>query len=343
MSPQFVDFDADGRLDIVAGIYDGSPHVAFGTAKGWKQPEQILDRNGARIVMNQFWNYDTDKWDSTTRCDPEGVSVQKGHLTSAWAADWDGDRDLDLLLGDHDSGQVMLRINEGTAAKAAFAPRNALVSAGGKPLVVVGTVTTLRLIDWNGDGARDLLVGSMGDAYETKAGGGVFVYLNSGSDGAPVFGDATVLVPASTKSTKEPMRPDAGLYMDAGDFDGDGDLDLIVGGYSVWTADELPLDDAQKARVAALQAEKATLDKASRDFYRGLDEAVRGLDEAAADAKRKELLASERDTLSARSTRRSAIIDELEPLTGGTRKKSFTWLYENLAPRRAAAEAGSRK
>jgi hypothetical protein len=34
MSPQFVDFDADGQLDIVAGTFDGSPHLARGTREG---------------------------------------------------------------------------------------------------------------------------------------------------------------------------------------------------------------------------------------------------------------------------------------------------------------------
>ncbi|MFN9333758.1 MAG: hypothetical protein ACK6D1_14305, partial [Planctomycetota bacterium] len=65
MSPQFVDFDADGRLDVVAGIFDGSPHLSRGSAKGWQKPEQILDRDGKRIVLNNFWNFDTKKWDKT--------------------------------------------------------------------------------------------------------------------------------------------------------------------------------------------------------------------------------------------------------------------------------------
>src|SRR5262245_5779170 len=99
MSPQFVDFDHDGRLDIVAGTYCGSPYVAIGSESGWRQPVPILDGNGERIVLNMFWNYDTKKWDETTRCDPHGHSLERGHGTSAFAWDCDGDGDLDLLLG----------------------------------------------------------------------------------------------------------------------------------------------------------------------------------------------------------------------------------------------------
>src|SRR5690349_11568018 len=163
MSPQFVDFDGDGKLDIVAGIFDGSPHLARGTDKGWLQPEQILEASGARIVFNQFWNFDTKRWDETTRSDLEGA--RPGHLTSAVAFDWDGDGDLDLLLGDHKTGRICRRMNEGTAQKPAFASKNIPLRAGDAELEVPGTVSTLRLVDWNKDGLVDILASGMGSAY----------------------------------------------------------------------------------------------------------------------------------------------------------------------------------
>ena len=229
MSPQFVDFDADGRLDVVAGIFDGSPHLVRGTDEGWGQPEQILDRAGNRIVLNAFWNFDTKKWDSTQRCDPavaRAAGASEVHFTSAVAIDLDGDGDLDLLLGDHRSGRVFSRTNEGTATKPLFAPRNELVLAAGKPIDVPGTVATLRLVDWDQDGLPDLACGGMGDSYQDGEGGGVYVFRNVGSKQAPAWGAPVTLLERSKKGTSAPTRPDSGIYMDFGDHDGDGDLDM---------------------------------------------------------------------------------------------------------------------
>src|SRR5688572_17173975 len=184
MSPQFVDFDADGKLDIVAGIFDGSPHLARGDGKGWNQPEQILDATGKRIVLNKFWNFDTKKWDQTT----DGNIDVGGLFTSAVAFDWDGDGDLDLLLGDHYGNQIYRRENGGTASKPAFGSKNLPVLADGKPIDVPGTVATLRLFDWNRDGLADLLVSGMGDAFQDGEGGGVYVYFNTGTKTDTRFG-----------------------------------------------------------------------------------------------------------------------------------------------------------
>ena len=236
MSPQFVDFNADGHTDIVAATFSGSPYVALGDGEGFHQPEQILDKEGERIVLNQFWNYDDKKWDDTSRCDPiDGARGKKGHLTSAWAMDWDHDGDLDLLLGDYADGRLYLRMNEGDRQQPSFATHNVVVEAGGEPIKVDKTAT-MRVIDWTGDGVDDLLLGSIGDSYGdgTGQGGGVFLYRGRGADGATAFEAPVALVETGPiGGGHEPTRPDAGLYMDAADHDGDGDLDLVVGGYSL--------------------------------------------------------------------------------------------------------------
>ncbi|MEZ5966128.1 MAG: FG-GAP-like repeat-containing protein [Planctomycetota bacterium] len=341
MSPQFVDFNGDGHLDIVAGTFDGSPHVALGTGKGFRQPKQILDRDDQRIVLNQFWNYDTKKWDSTRRCDG-AYDVMEGHLTSALAVDFDGDGDLDLLLGDHDAGgYVFLRINEGTGADHAFATKNTLVLAGGQPLRVPGTVATMRLVDWNRDGLWDLACGSMGDAYQTSPGGGVYVYLNTGTEKVPAFGAPLVLIgPSSKQSVDGPERPDSGIYMDFGDADGDGDLDVLVGGYSHWLPKPRQLSAAEQRRVAALKAELEELDAKLDVLGEAVAKATENLDDEAAAKERAKLLkaqGAERSALAKQRTRLQNEHDELEP---GPKRVSYTWLYENLGS--APTEGGHR-
>jgi hypothetical protein len=337
MSPQFVDFDADGQLDIVAGIFDGSPHLVRGSQAGWGKPEQILDREGQRIVLSAFWNFDTKKWDKTDRCNGKGYEAGEGHITSAVAFDVDGDGDLDLLLGDHRSGRVFVRRNEGSATKPSFATTNEILLADGKPIDVPGTVATLRLVDWNHDGRQDLACGGMGDSFSDGPGGGVVLFLNTGTDKAAAFGAPITLLEVSKKGQAEPTRPDSGLYMDFGDHDGDGDLDMVVGGYSHWSPKPVELTEAQKARVGELKTLIDGVNKRTHELMQTIEDAVKGLDEDAAAKKRDELWNAKQDAFGVISKERQTLQKELEPLQPGMKRESYVWLYENKGAKEASA------
>ena len=78
-----------------------------------------------------------------------------------------------------------------------------------------------------------------------------------------------------------------------------------------------------------------------QDFYKSIEEATKGLDEAAATAKRAELLKERNQVFQEMSKKRAAVQRELEPLTPGQKRKSFTWLYENLG--KGAVDASARR
>ena len=239
MSPQFVDFNGDGHTDIVTATFDGSPWVSLGSKEGFAQPAHIKDKEGKRIILSYYWDYDARKW---TDYEEGGITGSKAHCISAVAFDWNGDGALDLLLGDRNGG-LWLQLNEGSSKEPKFSGASTPVMIGDKPLNAGGKMTAPVLVDWDKDGLTDLVVGtfqaSKPGATGGVEGGGVKWFRNAGKKGAPAFEEAKVLIPgvSRAKLESEPARPDQGLYVSVTDYNGDGKLDLIVGGYSTWKAE----------------------------------------------------------------------------------------------------------
>jgi hypothetical protein len=259
MCPQLVDFNADGHQDLVVGTFEGVAFLVPGSANGFKSPERILDNKGRHILLSAFWNKETNKWDSTDRS-AKGASNPGDHCISVAAVDWDADGDLDLLLGAKE-GRLYLQKNDGKKRALAFTGYNEPLRAGSSEFEVPGGLTAPRIIDWNGDGRFDLVCGSFDS--------GVYLFENRGSKRKPKFADPKTLIPPSDQQRwvnaenadlpTEPQRPTSGAYVDAVDYDHDDDLDLLVGGHSVWKPQARKLTPVEQKCVDELLAEEQTV------------------------------------------------------------------------------------
>ena len=165
-----MDFDGDGHLDLVSGSYDpGELYLFRGQGQGrYAAREVINDKSGKPILR---------------------VPDQKEPVESfgSWLTlvDWDADGDLDILVGTYD-GSMFVRRNEGSRKQPAYALANEWVEAEGQQIQVPGDHANPVVVDWDGDGAWDILTGS-GD-------GGVYWCRNTGQSGQPEFAPPAALI-----------------------------------------------------------------------------------------------------------------------------------------------------
>lgn len=161
-TPTVVDYNSDGRKDLVAGGYPGY----------------------VTVYLNEGTDTEPDFIDDTFAQGPGGALNVPTLRTSPHVFDADGDGMKDLLVGDT-NGQLLLYTNVGTDAAPILAGPAAVCSEG-VPIDLAGTPRSRPFVcDWTGDGLPDVLVG---------AGDGI-VHLYQGVPAPAAMGLFAVAVP----------------------------------------------------------------------------------------------------------------------------------------------------
>ena len=151
------DWRGTGRLDLLVGNMQGDLY--------------LIPNNGTRVEP---------AYSAPRKLEAGGQPIKAPHHGDSQpnAADWDGDGLLDLIVGWGDGSVVWYR-NTGSRTEPKLAkgvtliPRapwpsyddNAPPSRDAKP----GVRAKVCVVDWNGDGLLDLLVGDFGGIYGEKA------------------------------------------------------------------------------------------------------------------------------------------------------------------------------
>lgn len=188
-----VDWNNDGRLDLIAGDCDGFI---------WYFRNKTSNRAplfGAGVKL---------------RAGEEILSLKDnaGHARPD-ICDWDNDGRKDLVASDG-AGFVTVYLNEGTDEAPVLGPGrhvNALGPGGLVKPIDRGTRSHLMVCDWNNDGKKDIV-------FSDQENPGFYFFKNIGSDADPAFAQPKRI------DVSDYVRPNLGSFVD---WDGDGKKDFI--------------------------------------------------------------------------------------------------------------------
>ncbi|MBK8101125.1 MAG: VCBS repeat-containing protein [Planctomycetes bacterium] len=237
-----MDLDRDGQRDVITGSWPGRIHWFPGS-------------DGGSFARGRTLRH------------ADGTEIEPGRASAAFAADWNADGHVDLLVGNIAGAIVWL---PGLASESAPVFGPALpIEVEGKPLSV-GNDGAPAVADWDGDGRADLLVG---DGH-----GAVQWFRNTGAS-IPELARPLTLIQAPVATTRakpgepRPIRGNRARFC-VTDWNEDGHLDLLVGEFGSGVGQAAKANGAEREdlerkgnalREAIAAAERAPADESPED------------------------------------------------------------------------------